>query len=255
MEEHMKKLIGLSFALVVAVAVLAFLKVNAGAVNTGFPDTEPLSQDAIAEIESSNDLVYLTEEPDKSVIDCFDVNKDGLIVFGHEIGLGSKYLITVYTSGGEFLYGYRFDDGGQQINVEWDGNDINVYHVRSDVLVSIDDKGETVGYLKVSDTQDNINYSNYLSSEKRTVGDREYEIKSIGPFFLFVSPSKLIVTEPDGISRTIYDASGVSVAKQIVIILSVIALLFIVIGAIRVNNGNSRIIPLTTGHNCGTIIS
>ncbi len=79
------------------------------AMNTGF-STEAMESGDQQVFLSNVKLSLITEEPEKQVITCFDVNDDGLVAVGSKDL--TKKIVLVYDSAGTFQYGYTFDCSG-----------------------------------------------------------------------------------------------------------------------------------------------
>ena len=189
-------------------------------MNTGF-DTEELSEETKERILSYINLTLLETAPRKRGIQCFDVNEQGMIAIYQEHSfIGRKKEICVYSSQGEFLYGYAFRTDGS-IAVEWDHENLNIYFVRGDELMSLDKNGNVLDMKNVPITKKNDSYKNdLLYTFKRTVGDTTYQIRNDqGPIlnFLTASFSQIVVTDPDGTERIIYDINEEERNKKVVI--------------------------------------
>lgn len=178
--------------------------IEADAVNTGFK-TNPLPIEEKKAFVSNSNIQILYEEPDKKTILCFDVNSNGLIAIGQKTT--GKKTICVYSTDGVFQYGYTFNCSGD-FGIEWDEENLNVYFIRSDVLVSVNPSGAILGAFEVENTIDNNSYVNrFLNSTKRTNGKAEYYIDNdLGILNLFAfSYSQVIVKDANGNENIIYD--------------------------------------------------
>lgn len=134
-------------------------------MNTGF-STEEMPTGDVDTFISNVDISLLIEEPMRGPIQCFDVNQNGLIAVGREMKNGK--MLCVYSSDGIFQYGYTFNCVGS-FGVEWDGDNINIYFVRGDVIMSINRDGEILETAEVQNTIENNTYRNHmLFSTKRT---------------------------------------------------------------------------------------
>ena len=197
-----------------------FRSIDVEAMHTGF-DTEELSEDIKARILSYIHLTLLETAPKKRGIRCFDVNEQGMVAVSQEYGLQSKE-ICVYSSQGEFLYGYAFRADGN-IAVEWDHENLNIYFVRGDELMSVDKNGNVLDMKNVPTTKKNDGYKNgLLYTFQRTVGDTTYQIRNDQGLILNVlsfSFSQIVVTDPDGTERIIYDVNETERSRKTVIII------------------------------------
>ena len=117
------------------------MKVNA--VNTGFKTNQFTSDEKNIFISNIN-LLTIDEEPVKKTITCFDVNSDQLIAIGQNTS--DRKTICIYSNEGVFQYGYTFNCSGD-FGVEWDEENLNIYFVRSSVIVSVTPRGEVLVVL------------------------------------------------------------------------------------------------------------
>ena len=112
---------------------------------------------------------------------------------------------------------------------------LNIYFVRSDVIVSVTPKGEVLEALEVQNTIENDSYANrLLYSDKRTVGNDVYFIRNnMGLLNLFAtSYSQIIVKDSAGVESIIYDVGSMQNSKMIVSI-SLICI-FVLVAAVAV---------------------
>ncbi len=170
--------------------------------------TQPISDEQKAQIVENLNITLLTEEPSHRIIQCFDVREDGRIAIG-TTGF-FKHAIYVYDSG-EFLYGYSFKGAGD-FGIEWNGDCINIYSVRSDLLKTVSPQGEVEEILEIPYTYDNDRYSDYLLySTERNIGGNKYVVKKNVGIFNFLagySYSQLFVTDDVGSTSILYDATN-----------------------------------------------
>ena len=211
---------------------IGMIEINA--VNTGFQvNSKPINEKNT--FISNANISLINEEPAKESIACFDVNDLGLVAIGQN-KLEEK-TICVYSNDGSFQYGYTFNCTGS-FGVEWDEKNLNIYFVRSDVIVSITPDGEILNVFEVQDTSENVSYNNHLLySTEKTIGNYEYIIRNdMGVFNLIAtSYSQVVVKDMVGTERVIYDVNAMQFSKMIatlVIILVVISVLLVVIGRI-----------------------
>lgn len=130
-------------------------------------------------------------------IDNFDVNANGSIVVAFKTASTEK-MVCVYNSVGEFQYGYSLLDFGT-IGVEWDGENVIIYSVRSDYLILLDRYAHILDKKKVLNTLANNTYSHkILWDTQRKVGSDTYKLKT----------SKIIKIDTDGNKTVIVDKSG-----------------------------------------------
>ncbi len=136
--------------------------------------------------------------------------------------------ICVYTSQGEFLYGYKFDTSGA-FYVEWDGQNINLYKVRSGLIMSIDPDGNILDVKSVQNTYENSIYNHkVLESKKRIVGNTTYVFRNnMGILNRIASSySQIVITDAEGAESVIYDVNSMQLARMII---AVSVILFVVV--------------------------
>jgi len=98
---------------------------------------------------------------------------------------------------------------------------LNIYFVRSSVIVSVNPKGEVLGAFEVENTIDNNSYINhFFHTTKRTIGKDEYLIgNNMGLLnFFATSYSQIIVKDSTGFENVIYDVGSMYLTKMIVTI-------------------------------------
>ena len=155
-----------------------------------------------------------------------------MIAIGQD-GIEEKVL-RVYSSDGEFQYGYTFNCT-QSFGVEWDGQDINIYFVRSDVLLTVNKEGEIIDIVKVQNTTENNTYSNYmLCSTERTSGDTKYTIRNDMGFLNAFSSSysQLIVTKSTGEEIILYDVNSDQLTKTLTVFILAVIFFLLAVGVI-----------------------
>ncbi|MBO5463245.1 MAG: hypothetical protein J6A49_08025 [Clostridia bacterium] len=202
------------------------MKVNA--VNTGFKTNQFTSEEKNIFISNIN-LLTIDEEPVKKTITCFDVNSDQLIAIGQNTS--DRKTICIYSNEGVFQYGYTFNCSGD-FGVEWDEENLNIYFVRSSVIVSVTPRGEVLDVLEIKNTIENNSYVNhFIHYTKRTIGDAEYFIgNDLGILNLFASSySQMIVKDSTGIESVIYDVGSTQLTNIIVTIGFVCVFVFVAI--------------------------
>ena len=193
-------------------------------INTGF-STEEFSEDELNTFITNFEISMLTYEPEKRVIECFDVNEKGLIAIG--CASSENKTICIYSNDGIFQYGYSFKSYGS-FGIKFDENSIIIYLVRSSVAVSVNLAGEIEGALRILETYENNTYWNKsVFAKKREVSGTEYTLRNnMGIFNLFASSySQLVALDINGEESILYDVSSTHMAKMIV--MSVCILLFV----------------------------
>lgn len=218
----------LSFVFLIVFSTNA-IEVNA--MNTGF-STEELSEEAKTTFVASINVSPLSAEPEKRGVLCFDVNKQGMIAVGQKGSQGEE--ICVYTSQGEFLYGYAFNCT-QSFGVEWDEQHINIYFIRSDVIISLDSDGNILDIKTVQDTIDNNSYRNtLLYSTTRTVGNTTYLIRNDMGILNWIASSfsQIVTIDATGTESIIYDVNSMQLTKMIVTISLICVFVFVAIAVV-----------------------
>lgn len=212
--------------------ILTFLstgRIYTFAMDTGFK-TDNMESEEQQTFLKNVDLNLITEQPPSYSVLCFDVNEDGLIALGSQTL--DKKIVSIYSSDGDFLYGYTFNCSGSY-GIEWDENNLIIYFVRSDVAAMFDEKGSCLELELIPITAENNSYWNYfVFSNKRIVGESEYRLKNdMGPFFnVFASSySQLIKTDSDGSTTVIYDVNSDQFIKTIIVFIGVVLLIAIVL--------------------------
>ena len=216
----------------VLLIVISTNVIEVSAMNTGF-STEELSEKTKTSFVSNINVSPLIAEPDKKAIACFDVNEQGMIAVGQKGSQGKE--ICVYTSQGEFLYGYTFNCT-QSFCVEWDEQHVNIYFVRSDVIISLDSDGNILDIKSVQDTIDNNSYRNsLLYSTSRIVGNTTYLIRNDMGILNWIAPSfsQIVTIDATGTESVIYDVNSMQLAKMITVI--VIVCVFVAVAVVCIS--------------------
>ncbi|MBQ7362813.1 MAG: hypothetical protein IJW48_00010 [Clostridia bacterium] len=142
-----------------------------------------------------------------------------------------------YTAKGNFKAGYQFSCTGR-FGIELLSDGLNIYFVRSDVVLYVDFEGKVKEALKIQNTTENNYYwNNFVFAKSKEIGDVEYVMKNDrGLFNLFASSyDQLIVTDSIGQQVIFYDAgsndlpyivAGSLCAVSIVGIVAVVALYY-----------------------------
>lgn len=207
---------------------LSYGKVGALAMNTGF-STELLSENEIDLFLKNVNISMLSDEPQKKTIECFDVNENGVIAIGCS-NFDNK-TVCIYSSDGDFQYGYSFECNGG-FGVELYDDILMIYFVRSDVAISVNPMGDVKSILKIQNTSGNNSYwNNSVFSTKREIGDNTYVAKNdMGLFNVFASSySQLIITNINGEERVVYDVGSIQFSNMIVAFICVFIFIFIAV--------------------------
>ncbi len=170
-------------------------------INTGY-EVKSISEEE-AQKRKSSFQIFLKNTPAKgeSILQ-FDVNDDGKIAIVTEEFGSLKKHINVFSSSGSFLYCLEFYENGP-IWVEWDSELLNIM---LGMIYVVNSSGNILEVFEVPYTDANNRYNYYLKRESKSVGDTTYRIVS---FFNVPggTKGKLIVTDPSGSTRVIYDSN------------------------------------------------
>ena len=174
-------------------------------------------------IEKNIDLTLLSEMNAYFGIDCFDVSDSGCVAVG--IDYGTHKSIYVFDSDGNFDRGYDFSIDGS-FNLEWDEDNILIYIVRGDIVVSVDRDGKVTNVKKIENTSENNSYWNKLRSTKsKTVDGKTYLMRNkIGIFNLFATSYSQIIVQTAESEMIIYDASTFIVCRNLFILIVIVPL-------------------------------
>lgn len=227
----MKMKRGCLFLLSIFMFVLMTNMMEVNAVNTGFKTNQLPSEEKNIFISNIN-ILPIDEEPEKKPLTCFDVKSNQLIAIGQNTS--DKKTICVYSNEGVFQYGYTFNCSGD-FGIEWDEENLNIYFVRSSVIVSVTPRGEVVDAFGVQNTIENNSYVNhFIHSTKRTIDDAEYFIgNNLGILNLFApSYSQIIVKDSIGTESVIYDVGSMQLTNMIITISMVSLFVLVAIAAI-----------------------
>ena len=195
------------------------------------PDVEKM------EFFSRMRLERIEEPQEKKGFSCFDVNENGAIIIGtHNKG---KDAVLVYDSSGVFVVGFAFLDNGS-FGVQWSGENIVLYKVRSNLAVLLDMDGNCLDMRTIQETDKNTDYwNNRIFANKRTVGETAYyalrgsDIKKSSGFIKLGSYRKLVADMPQQ-QIVLYEATGVNGALLLAIGVPTIFALVVAIVAVRI---------------------
>ena len=87
----------------------------------------------------------MKSEPQKNPIECFSVNENGEIAIG--CSDSEQKTVCIYADNGKFQYGYSFECSGS-FGIEFENNNLNIYFVRSDVAIAVNQMGEVESIYK-----------------------------------------------------------------------------------------------------------
>ena len=195
--------------------------------------TTDASEESLSGVIEKTNVSLLNEEPKKREIRCFDVNEDGLIAIGTRSSFPCGYCIAVYTSNGEFLYGYSLFSYAE-FELYWSGDDLVICLVRESCTITVDSNGKVLGIKEISETSDNRDIWNELRDPVRSVNGYTYRLqKDMGPLGFFVNEyGRLVITTPDDEEHIFYDVNTEHTLKVVAIVLVGGAFVCLVIGGL-----------------------
>ena len=231
---NMKKLLFAAFACLI---LLLSLGATIYSMETGF-EIDPIDETRQQQLLKNNGFHLLTKEPEKEVVDCFDVNQEGIVAVGwNKSGVCTS---VVYDRSGNYLFGVRLEAEGD-LGLEFTNNSLNVYTVRSDYIYSIRMDGTLESVAEVKNNAYNSTYYNRrCTASARTLGDTKYELKKQS--FLSSGYSKIIIAN-DGAETVFYEVTGqkafssnlFSIAWIAIFVLAIVILIVKIIIPLRKN--------------------
>lgn len=218
------RLLKLVICIIMVMLVAVSSTIPACAFDTGYVISELTEE----EREERMDFYQFTsvDEIPALPFDCYAVNDNGLIAvssneFFHNVG-----YLGIYNSDGELERGYTFY-AASSIYLEWAGEILNVYSVRSGIIMALDENGTIIDIAEVpTGVSENYSYeTNYIKASEKKVGDEKFVAYNVfGKRPLSDLPRyKLVHIDADGNENVVYDAGGIQVS------LGMVALIFFVI--------------------------
>ena len=207
-------------------AILVVNGVEAYAMDTGFSTEELTGKEKT--FVSNVCITPLMSTPTKKSILCFDVNEQGMIAVGQAGNTGKE--ICIYDAAGIFLYGYTFNCS-QSFAVELNDNCVNIYFVRSDVIISLDSNGNILDIKKVQDTTNNNAYrTDLLYSTSRIVGEYTYLIRNDMGILngIATTYSQIVTIDSAGTEQIIYDVNSTQFATVVTMTVGILLLTAVV---------------------------
>lgn len=223
------------FVLTLFVILFAMMISPGYARNTGF-ECEDVDGESMDTIFKRFELEVIDEPIVTYGFSYFDVNEMGHYALG--FNNVDKDMILVYDSDCTFLYGLSFIDNGA-FGFEFDGSNIILYSVRSDLAVSVDKNGNCLDMKKVQSTPQNSDYwyeevfANIRNINGATFTAEHWlfnhELLHWGRY------PRLVKTMPDGERVVLFDTTENTFAaiRFIIIFAGVLLLLTVVILVIR----------------------
>jgi len=175
----------------------------------------------------------------------FDVNSKGeyFIGFIDYEGRGfdtrSVGKISVYSPEDDFISGIVFNTPGA-FNAYWNGENINIYSHRDNILLTIDTRGSLIDVKNVPNTDENTDcINNKLKFKTKTVNGITYNAKTGNSLIddneksFSGQYSKLIRTNEQGVEKVIYENetndSFPMIYLVVIIILAILVSLVVVV--------------------------
>lgn len=223
----MKKIFCTILILIFYIAIISGNMVRAYPVDVEF-STQPISDDRQKEIANNLNIHLLEAEPLKEGFNCFDVREDGMMAIG--FANGENKTVCVYL-GQVYQYSLLFKSSGS-FGIEWDGDRIIIYLVRSDLAVFLTPDGEVEEIWEIANTSDNdLHWRNTVFATKRTVQGRQYIARNdMGIFNVFAtSYSQLLLVDPSGETSIIYDVNDMQLFKTVASFVGVLLFVGIVV--------------------------
>lgn len=189
--------------------------------------THELSEEFQNNVFNNLELVTIKEEPVKRAFVCFDIADNGNIAIGSKVPLKGR-IVCIYDPFGVFLYGFKFNSYGD-FGIEFDDDALNIYLVRSDLVVKINTDGDLIEVSELSNTRDSEAYlQSEVFSTKKVNKDTEYLMKNDKGFFnLFSSDYSQLQITKEGDVSILYDVNS----KQLVLDLLVFVLILCIVFA------------------------
>lgn len=216
----MKNVIKFLVCIIFVMVIVFSTGVNARAVSTGFSTSDMDSEQENIIIKNLN-ISLVSENGNSKAIECFDVNESGIIALGHDNG--RQKSISIYDSEGNFKRGYSFRCDGS-FGVEWDGDCLNIYLIRGNVLVAVDESANIIDIAWVEDTDENNDYMiDYIFATEKNVGNVKYSIRNnMGALNFVASSYSQLVKSTEGNEVILYNANDAQTVKTVVTLVGVI---------------------------------
>ncbi len=190
---------------VLCIALVCFVNIAPAFATSGF-DTDKLSEEEQEGLKRNCGFYFIESDPGIRSFDNMDVNTHGMIAVCLD-NPGEDYVF-VYSSDGEFKYGYRYETLGASA-VLWDGDVLMVYLVRGGLLCSLDDKGNVLEIERVLHTQRSNSFYYEIKKRQKSVDGYTYKAGTdLGFWDIFAqSCSQIVRVDSEMNEQVIYDAS------------------------------------------------
>lgn len=222
-------ILGIISSTLIVFCIFSIKKTDSETLDSGF-EVEDISESEKENIGYNFSLISAPTANRTFVV--FDVNENGMIALGHDLSNLEK-RISVYDSDGNFKYGYSFESYGS-FGVEWDGDYLNVYMVRSNLLITLDHEANIIEIAKVPDTNENRNHiNNYIFATEKTIGDEKYTMrKKLGAFSIIATSYTQLSKTSYGEEVIVYKANQGYSVGTFLIPLAIVALFVVGISVI-----------------------
>ena len=192
----------------------------------------PLSEEDAAAYASEITFSAIGTPPTTMPISCFDISDDGLIAVCFKTS-ATSYIICVYSEDFTFQYGFSFYSMGSA-GVSWIQDELNVYFVRSGILVTVDENAKITKILGFPDTvQSDKYYRQEILVTSRTFDGKQYVLDNPGIQKLTNQDyARLSVKDGAGNTSVLYGDS--TLPPAIVMVLVVAALIMVIAIALRI---------------------
>lgn len=223
----MRRVISCLLICMILVCGVCLIPVNAASLGIV---TEPLSEAEKASFVDNLGLELISNDENKSGIQCFDVNEDGTVAIA--TGSGNHCAVYVYDSQGTFQYGYRFSCDGDY-GVVFCENMLSIFFLRGDTFAFFDSSGTCLDVQRVTNPEQNhVYFKEILNRTVKEVAGRTYTLER--DLDLWDSYSRLVITDEQGETTLLYDAGSDHIVVQIVGIVAVVLFFAaIIIGLIK----------------------
>ena len=177
----MRKCIAVAVALITIVALFSL----DGLALSG----ETFDENRKTEFLKNISLEFISGTEDKISIECFDVSDDGNIaILCNNTLLGEKRTVHVLNEKGDFKYGYTFNSDGTA-RVFFDGELLVIYHVRGNVAIWLDDRGQCVKAEEIKSNDEELHILEESEKTNREKNGSIYYLKSNNIFFTIITSS------------------------------------------------------------------
>lgn len=209
------------------------------AADTGLLADELLEED-IAAVFAKLKLETINQPTINTGFSCFDVNQTGTYALG--FGHGQRDCVLVYDPNGVYLYGFSFKNNGS-LGLEWNGETLILYLLRSDLAVEVDANGNCVAIKKIQNSVHNSQYiNNTIFANKRIINGATYSAEHWlinNELLHWGSYSRLVKNIPNGDKVTLFDQTNHQITKLVILLIGM-TLLFSALAAAIVHKTKQK---------------